>query len=217
MKKLPDLTGQRFGKLIVLERVWHKGATHWRCQCDCGNEAVVVNAHLVNGYTKSCGCLRKEFCKSDKINRTYIDGRINDRLYHIYYTMLDRCNNPNSTNYKNYGERGIIVCKEWKESYESFRDWSYKNGYKRDLTIDRIDVNGNYEPSNCRWVTMKEQQYNKRDTVYHEINGKRYTFRDLAEKYNIDVKKLRYRYYDQDKNIMVALEMMGVKITDESG
>lgn len=216
MKRLPDLTGQKFGKLTVLERVWRKGATHWRCRCDCGNEAVVVNSHLVNGYTKSCGCLRKEFCKSDKINRTYIDGRINDRLYHIYYNMLDRCNNPNSTNYKNYGERGITVCKEWEESYESFRDWSHKNGYKKDLTIDRIDVNGNYEPSNCRWTTIKEQQNNKRDTVYHEINGKRYTFGDLAEKYNIDIKKLRYRYYDHDKNIMVALEMLGVKI-DESG
>lgn len=212
MKRLDDLTGQRFGKLVVIERVWRKGATHWRCKCDCGNETAVVNSHLVSGYTKSCGCLRVEFCKSDKINRTYIDGRIHERLYRIYYGMLERCINPQSITYPNYGGREISVCDEWKNSYESFRTWAYQNGYKKNLTIDRINVNGNYEPSNCRWTNMETQNYNKRNTVYHEIGGKKYTFIEVARKYGVDMKKLRYRYYDHGKNIVSALQCLGVNI-----
>ena len=189
MKRIEDLTGKRFGKLVVIEQVWRNGATHWRCKCDCGNEAVVINNHLVKGYTKSCGCLRAEFCKSDKINRTYIDGRIHERLYRIYYGMIERCANPQSIAYPNYN-----------------------SGYRKDLTIDRIDVNGNYEPSNCRWADIETQNYNKRNTVYHTICGKEYTFVDLAKKYKVDIKKLRYRYYDHGRDIVTALRCLGVNV-----
>lgn len=212
VKRIEDLTGKRFAKLVVIEQVWRNGATHWRCKCDCGNEAVVINNHLVKGYTKSCGCLRAEFCKSDKINRTYIDGRIHERLYRIYYGMIERCANPQSIAYPNYGSRGISVCDEWLNNYESFREWAYNSGYRKDLTIDRIDVNGNYEPSNCRWADIETQNYNKRNTVYHTICGKEYTFVDLAKKYKVDIKKLRYRYYDHGRDIVTALRCLGVNV-----
>lgn len=216
MKILPDITGNKYGRLTVIEKVKRNGVTHWRCKCDCGNEAIVVNAHLVSGYTQSCGCLRSDFCKSDKINRIYIDGRIHERLYHIYHGMIDRCYNPNNVNFSSYGGRGIIVCELWKNSYEDFREWAFKSGYGEKLTIDRIDVNGNYEPSNCRWVGVDVQNYNKRNTVRHKVNGAVYTFSELAQKYGLDLKRLRYAYYDHNKDIIYALRVLGID-SAESG
>lgn len=126
--------------------------------------------------------------------------------------MIGRCTNPQDPAYPNYGGRGISVCNEWLNSYESFREWAYNSGYRKDLTIDRIDVNGNYEPSNCRWDDTETQNYNKRNTVHHKICGKEYTFADLANKYKVDIKKLRYRYYDHGKDIVTALHCLGVNV-----
>lgn len=153
-----DLTGQRFGSLTVIERDFTKSTTAWKCQCDCGNECVVFSANLTRGHTKSCGCLRLKH------------GQYYQKIYWVWSSMKKRCYNSNHPTFKNYGARGIKVCDEWKNSFQSFYEWAIKNGYESGLkqgecTLDRIDVNGNYEPSNCRWVSMKEQQNNKRNNV----------------------------------------------------
>lgn len=116
------------------------------------------------------------------------------RLYSIYTNMKTRCYNPHCHAYDRYGGRGIKVCVEWLEDWWSFHDWAISNGYDDSLTIDRIDVNGNYEPSNCRWATTEEQAYNKRNTVRVEINGEYLTLKEIAVKYNINEHTVRTRY-----------------------
>lgn len=150
------MTGKRFGRLVVLsmDRAEKKNGRFWLCRCDCGNLTVVRETDLRRGNTKSCGCLRKE--------RLQIHGDRYTRLYNIWKGMKKRCGYQKAVNYKNYGGRGIKVCSAWEKSFSAFREWALQNGYQDDLTIDRVDNNGNYEPGNCRWVTMKEQNHNKR-------------------------------------------------------
>lgn len=164
MAKAVDLTGQKFGRLMVLERTENKGIqVCWKCQCDCGNITTTTSYHLRHGHTQSCGCLQIE--RTIKAHKTH--GKLKTRLHGIWTGMKARCYNPNRETYKNYGGRGITVCDEWKNSFQAFYDWAMANGYdpnakRGECTLDRIDNNGNYEPSNCRWVTMKEQNSNKR-------------------------------------------------------
>lgn len=152
-----DLSGKRFGRLLVIEPLEQrskKGYVLWRCKCDCGNEKIAESRNLLCGGTTSCGC----FAREESSRRAKTHGGTGKRLYNVHRTMLGRCNNPNAHEYENYGGRGIKVCDEWLD-YGEFEKWALANGYQEDkrgrCTLDRIDVNGDYEPSNCRWVTMK--------------------------------------------------------------
>lgn len=169
---LTDHTGERFGRLVVRSRaddyVAPNGKHHvmWLCQCDCGKQTVVDVCQLTAGKTLSCGCLREETLKKGHV----VHGGRKDRLYHVYSNMKNRCYNDKSQDYQYYGGRGICICSEWLDDYNAFKQWAYTNGYddtaeKGKCTIDRIDVNGNYEPGNCRWVDMAAQSRNRRNVI----------------------------------------------------
>lgn len=224
MSQLKDLTGQRFGRLTVVERAENKSErTAWLCKCDCSNKVIVPSVYLTTGKTKSCGCYRRDFklnnltgerfgmltvlslkntdgghgakwlCQCDCGNKVVVrsdglttghttscgcyrdsgvpkirHGMTNTRLHREWNAMKQRCNNPNFKQFKDYGGRGIKVCDEWngKHGFDNFLKWAKENGQRDDLEIDRIDNDGNYEPSNCRWVTHKENMNNRGQRDY---------------------------------------------------
>ena len=192
-----NLVGQKFGKLtvIALESGRTTDDRKWRCVCDCGGEKVTSEDNLKRGHCKSCGCLYKNNGGSEKKN---IPFGSTSKLYNVWQNMRSRCKNPKDNNYKKYGARGITVCKEW-DSYPSFREWALSNGYKegenrRNCTIDRIDVDGNYEPNNCRWATAFEQVNNRRNTIRIEFNGETHALAQWAKETGIDYEVLLHRY-----------------------
>ena len=160
-----DLVGKRFGKLTVLSPAELNSDKHllWRCQCDCGNIINVRSQSLRNGDTRSCGCLRMQTAREAHTKHgAYKNRTRRERLYNIYADMKQRCLNPNSAPYKDYGGRGISICEEWVNDYSAFRGWALANGYSPRLSIDRINNDGNYEPANCRWADAMTQAHNKR-------------------------------------------------------
>ena len=170
MGVIKDLTGQKFGRLTVVKQNGHKGKkVAWLCRCDCGNYTTVTGSELKTGGTKSCGCINKERMHGNKIRLTH--GGTKTRLYGIWNSMKQRTENPKTISYEYYGGRGITVCDEWRDSFEAFRDWAQESGYRDDLTIDRINVDGNYDPGNCRWATRKEQMHNTRRCHYITVDG----------------------------------------------
>jgi hypothetical protein len=198
MSKFIDLTGQRFGRLKVIEKcgVAKSGHALWLCECDCGNYHTTTSNQLHSG-TESCGCLQRERASEaakqragQSCSKKYEIGHEYYRLHQCYKDMLNRCFKTNSKSYARYGGRGITVCEEWKNDFYTFRDWALLSGYTDLLTLDRIDVNGNYEPNNCRWVTIKIQNNNRSNNRIVTYNGETMTLHELSEKYGIAYKTL---------------------------
>lgn len=161
---MSDLTGQQFGRLTVLECIGSAKDKHrlWLCQCQCGKTTVVPSNSLKKGSTQSCGCIALEHTTKMGLDSATHHLR-HTRLYNIWANMKQRCYNTDNPRFKDYGARGIVMCNEWRNSFENFYKWSISNGYDKKLTIDRIDNDGVYEPSNCKWSTYKEQSQNKRN------------------------------------------------------
>lgn len=195
-----DLTGMTFGRLLVLEENGRnkQGYKLWKCKCECGEYKTVRTSDLTSGVTRSCGCLRKESYQKNLTENKTIHGDSKKgnitRLYRIWCEMKGRCDNTKSSSYKDYGGRGIRYCDDWKE-YINFKKWALGNGYKDDLSLDRIDVNGNYEPNNCRWADWITQANNRRDNTLIEIDGITKTMSEWSHLYNIDTATLSYRYH----------------------
>lgn len=180
-----NIVGQKFARLEVLEFKPGKGIKRagWLCKCECGNTVAVDTNKLKSGHTKSCGCLKTEGKHKDSYTR----------LYQIWSDMKSRCCNANIKNWSRYGGRGISVNTGWKHDYLAFKNWAMANGYSKDLTIDRINVDGNYEPDNCRWATDKQQSNNKGNNRCVEFENQVHTLAEWSEIKGIIPKTLEFR------------------------
>lgn len=168
MSRKIDLTGMKFGRLTVQYQVPNNNHhTRWHCVCECGNTKDVLQQNLANGHVQSCGCLLSERSleRINAVNSSMGREHHNEtksRLYQIWIGIKTRCLRKTSTSYKNYGARGITICREWLDSFATFREWALSNGYSDELSIDRVNVDEGYSPENCRWVSKSVQSFNKR-------------------------------------------------------
>lgn len=199
MPKLKDITGQKFGRLTALYRLrnYHDTHTYWLCMCECGNFKEVYLGSLTSGATTSCGCLVKKH------------GRSYEPIYRTWLGVKTRCYNKSDEHYNDYGGRGIEMCDMWLNNFMNFYDWAMNNGYKKGLTLDRVDVNGNYEPSNCRWATAKQQARNRRNNRHFTHNGKTYCIAEWCEILNLNYSTVCTRLNKLGWTIERALELEG--------
>ena len=196
MSEFQDLTGKRKGRLTAIKEVDRpdgvKNRHYWLVRCDCGNECIMKSSDFNRKTTVSCGCYQRENASKRAYEQHLIHGKSGTRLYTLWAAMIRRCENDKCKEYPLYGGRGVSVCKEWRSNYPAFEKWMIENGYdetapRGKCTIDRIDVNGNYEPSNCRITTQKEQSANKRNNRLITYNGQTKTMSDWATEYGLRV------------------------------
>lgn len=185
--RINDLRGKTFGNLLVLDEkpIRKNNNTYWKCKCICGNEKYIFHGNLISNRQKGCGCLQ-----NNNPNRK----TQHKRLIKIFNNMKQRCYNPKSENYKHYGGKGIKICSQWLKDSKNFYNWSINNGYADSLSIDRINVNSDYEPNNCRWINMKSQANNRSNNRLITIKGKTKTASQWAEEFGITHEGLIYRY-----------------------
>lgn len=198
-----DIVGLRFGRLTVVSyshktrRKTRKGFDHYyNCKCDCNNNCLVERSSLKFGTTNSCGCIKRELLENRNKTTAKYNGESSSkyaRILRIHGAMIHRCYNTNDMNYHHYGGRGITVCEDWLNDYYSFKEWALNNGYSDNLSIDRINDNGNYEPNNCRWATDKEQGNNKRTNKMIEYKGKIKTLSEWCDELGIEYFRTKAR------------------------
>jgi len=189
MGKPVDITGQRFGRLIVVSRTDNAkgGHTRWLCRCDCGTKKVISSCNLKSGHTKSCGCLQKERSIEGSTKHGHTSGAFTSQTYNCWVCMIYRCSDLSN---KHYGGRGIMVCRRWRKFENFLKDMGEcPEGH----SIDRIDNDGNYEPGNCKWATRQEQARNKRNNHLITHDGRTQCLTDWAEELNINVYTLSFR------------------------
>lgn len=198
MRIFSDITGQRFGRLTCVERTAKRNKQReimWLCKCDCGNEIVTNGSGLRRGSCRSCGCLQRDGMRDKSATHSLSSDENGNttRLYKAWCNMKTRCLNPNTREYENYGGRGISVCESWKTGYVEFHNWAIRHGYEENLTLDRKDNDGNYEPNNCHWATNKEQQNNTRRNSFVVFQGETMTVGQLVDKAGVDYASFNQR------------------------
>lgn len=194
--KVRDLTGKKFGRwtVIELDQTPRSGkASYWVCECDCGTVKSVRGDGLVGGTSKSCGCLKKEVSAAN-VSKNHTHGLSGTRIYSIWQGMKSRCYNKNNARWHRYGCRGITVCEEWRDSFQSFYEWATSNGYNDTLTLDRIDNDGPYSPDNCRWATQQEQARNRKTNIDITIGNSTRTLKEWCEIFGISESAAYARY-----------------------
>lgn len=195
LSKVKDLTGKRFGRLTVIgiDEGKQTRKTYWLCQCDCGKISSHRSDGLISGSIRSCGCLKNEL-SAERVAKNHKHKQSGTRLYHIWQGMKSRCYTKTSPDYQRWGGRGIKMCDEWRDSFESFYEWAMASGYKDTLTIDRVDNDGDYTPDNCRWTTAREQSRNRRSNIPITIGNTTKTLTEWCEIFNLDYKMVNARY-----------------------
>lgn len=185
--KFIDLTGQKFGRLLVIERCGYSSDRHitWTCKCDCGNTKEIIGKCIKSGAIRSCGCISRE--KSKTLNLSH--GMSNTKEYTTWVSMINRCYDKNRESWIHYGGRGIIVCDSWRNFENFYEDMGDR---PEGTTLDRINVNGNYCKENCRWATILEQSNNKRWNRYYVFNGEKLTKAELSRTTGISYGSLRH-------------------------
>lgn len=216
-----DLSGQKFVRWLVIDRAEdyvffdktgkRKIQTQWNCLCDCGNKSICRGNQLKSKNTQSCGCLKKELhdmrISKSIVPQNHGKGR---RIYRIYSNMKQRCYNSNTPTYEYYGGKGVYICDDWlnkKNGFINFYDWSMNNGYSEKLTIDRINVDKNYSPDNCRWVDMETQANNKTTSCFVKINNEIKTVKQWCDFYNLSYSAVRGRINQYGWSVKKALEI----------
>lgn len=188
MSKFIDLTGQKFNMLTVLEKASTiNGITTWKCKCDCGNITFVRGGNLKNNLVKSCGCLKHKKRNTHHLSHT--------KLFRTWNGIKRRCYYTKDKSYPDYGGRGITICDEWKDDFIAFYNWAMENGFNDSLSIERINVDGNYNPQNCRWATAKEQANNRRSCVMISYNGKTQNLTKWCEELDLNYKRVHNRMF----------------------
>lgn len=171
--------GEKYGLLMVISELPNRtkcGKRQFTCICECGNQIVTVGTALTQGKTKSCGCYKRKRIQESNTKH----GMSHTKLNHTYRHIKDRCLNQNCASYENYGGRGIKICDDWKNDFSAFAEWAMLHGYEEGLTIERIDNDGDYEPSNCKWIPKSEQPKNRRTCRYVELDGEKHTISEWA-------------------------------------
>ena len=205
LHRVQDIIGQKFNRLTVIKRLQNDKYqnTRWLCQCDCGKYIETYGISLRNNKTKSCGCLTNELRRKKKKDNPFIK----EPLYWRYTRIKSRCFSKSNRRYKDYGGRGISMCDEWKNDFMSFYNWAMANGYKDDLTIDRIDNDKGYYPENCRWVNNKEQANNRRNNIIVKYQDKEMTLKQWASLLNLNYKSVHYYYCKRKFSLEKILEI----------
>ena len=216
MKRVEVKEGERYGRLTIIREVEPAGSVHKRvrrflCRCDCGNEIICRLPNLKSGTTKSCGCYRK-FVSSNRRDCHHLQ---NTRIYRIWCGMKRRCYNKHNEHFDRYGGRGIIVCDEWKTDFMNFYDWAMSNGYDDKLSIDRINNEGNYEPSNCRWANQKQQIVNSTATIKCSLGGNIVSLSDIADILGVSFKRIRRIVYMLNNGYDMS-ELLSLSKKDDS-
>lgn len=212
MSKFDDLTGRQFNRWYVESFYGNHTKPSgfkvklWNCTCLCGTKKVVAAPSLRNGDSQSCGCLNKELIKE----RNQTHNRSKSREYEAWRSMKKRCLNPNDKNYVHYGGRGIKVCDRWSNSFENFYE---DMGDKPDNhSLDRKDVNGNYEPNNCRWATQDEQIRNRRNSIMVSYKGEVSILKDFCKSHNLNYGTILSRINKYNMTLSEALKKSGIII-----
>lgn len=216
---IEELIGKKFNRLTIISLDHNKyyyndgrirsTQRYIKCKCDCGNEKILPLYGVIYNKVKSCGCLKTELLIKDKTTH----GMTNTRIYRIYWDIKKRCLNNKNVDYHNYGGRGIKICDDWldkKNGFMNFYNWSINNGYKENLTIDRIDNSGNYSPENCRWASQTEQANNRRDNILYLYNNKSMTLTDICRGLGLKYDKIRYRILFMGYSLMQAIEFENI-------